>query len=353
MATRSVTVTVSNIGLATGPFDISDDVLGLIASGITRAQLIAGYNVNSDVNATKIVVQSTGGCNNSITLYLSTPTPTPTVQPITLTPTPTPTINNVVLFDSNYTGYSNICGQGGRVWTRLRAAPGSSIEITLQGQHYITSISGVTACFYGTLSETSLPSVTPVPGNVLGVVTKTVNTAEIPTYVSDSTLVTVVIPSSGYRDLMLIYRTTNLAAGFTNGSLTATITAVNEIATNSPLFGNFIMTNYQCSDTGLCAGSGEGYYPYAISSVGYPTCGEACESLVDTDITVYAKVPDGANLAGQYLYSDTSGTIWDGGTGGYHRIIRTGRLGFSAQVEPAGVVYSVNTCTSTSPGTCG
>lgn len=352
MPTRSITVTVSNVGLATGPFDISDDVLGPIASGVTRAQLLAGYNVNSDVNATKIVIQSTGGCNNSLTLYLSTPTPTPTptIGP-TATPTPTPTINNIVLFDSNYTGYSNICGEGGKVWTRLIGAPGTSIDITLQGQHYITSISGTSACFYGTMNETTLPSLSPTAGALLGFVSKTVNSAEIPTYATNSTIITVVIPPAGYKDIILTYKTTNLTAGFTNGSLTATITAINGVSYNTSLFGTFIMTNYQCSDIGACSGTGEGYYPYAVSSVGYPTCGEACDSLVDTNLTLYAKVPNGADLVGQYLYSDTNGTLWDGGTGGYHRIIRTGRLGFSAQIEPTGYVYTVNTCTAS--GVCG
>lgn len=351
MPTRVVTVTVSSIGTSAGPFNISDDVLGIIASNVTRSQLLAGYNVNTDVKSTKIVVESTGTCTSSLTIFLATPTPTPTVIIPTPTPTPSPTpTSGFAVFDNNYTGYSNICGEGGRAWTRLVAAPGTTVEIYLEAQHYVTGITGTSACIYGALYTTTLPSVKPSIGTLLLPVYKSVLAANVPQYLGDGNYVVVTIPPTGYQDLMIVYTTTNLSTGFTNGSLTALITSINGVLISG---GSFINTNYLCSDTGVCAGPQGSYYPYAISSVGYPTCGEACDSLVDTNITVYAKVPSGADLAGQYLYSDTSGTIWTGGTGGYHRIIKTGRFGFSAQVEPTGYVYSLNTCTSTSPGTCG
>ena len=78
MPTRIATVTISSIGTDAGPFNISDNLLGVIASGVTRTQLLAGFNVNTDVNSTVITVASTGICTNTLDIFLQTPTPSPT-----------------------------------------------------------------------------------------------------------------------------------------------------------------------------------------------------------------------------------------------------------------------------------
>jgi hypothetical protein len=90
MAVQTVLVTVSSIGINAGPFTISDNVLGVLATGVSAAQLLAGFLVNSDVAATSILVLSGPPCNTSLSIPIISPTPTPTATP-TRTPTPTPT----------------------------------------------------------------------------------------------------------------------------------------------------------------------------------------------------------------------------------------------------------------------
>ena len=251
MPTRIATVTISSIGTDAGPFNISDNLLGVIASGVTRTQLLAGFNVNTDVNSTVITVASTGICTNTLDIFLQTPTPSPTpTSGPTSTPSPTPTSTPVpTMFDANYTGYLNICGQGGKVWTRLIGAPGSTVDIEVYGQHYVLSISGGSACISGRLSTTSLPQSTPPEGTLLTQVAATVLSTNVPSFISDTSTTTITLPASGFQDLILVYRTTNLTSGFSNGSVRATIVSVNSVPVTN---GDFIQTTYACSDAGTC-----------------------------------------------------------------------------------------------------
>ena len=90
MPVQTVLVTVSSIGTNAGPFSISDNVLGIIATGVSAAQLLAGFFVNSDVTATSILIESDPPCNTSLSIpIIYPPSPTPTRTP---TPTPTPTL---------------------------------------------------------------------------------------------------------------------------------------------------------------------------------------------------------------------------------------------------------------------
>jgi hypothetical protein len=94
MAVQSILVTVSSIGASEGPFSIYDNVLGILATGVSVAQLLAGYLVNSDVTATSITVVSDAPCNTSLIIPIIKPTLTPTLTPTptpTSTPNPTPT----------------------------------------------------------------------------------------------------------------------------------------------------------------------------------------------------------------------------------------------------------------------
>jgi len=252
MPTRSVTVTVSTIGTTTGPFTISDDVIGTIATGVTRAQLLSGYSVNTDVNSTKITVASQGVCTNSIDIFLPTPTPTPTptVGP-TATPTLTPTATPVpVGFDSNYGGYSNVCGQGGRVWTRLVGPAGTVVQLTLNAFQYISSTtSGTSVCLYGGLYNTNLPASIPTIGTLIADVSATIGVGSLPYYLTDSDTTNITIPASGYKDLLLKYNTKNIGSNFSNGRFSATITAIN----GTPVAGgDLIYTWYVCSDSQVC-----------------------------------------------------------------------------------------------------
>lgn len=251
MPTRVATVTLASVGYSAGPFTISDNVLGVIATNVTRSQILAGFNVNTDVTSTSITVTSTGVCTNSISIFLSTPTPTVTPTPTaTVTPTPTPTATPVpTMFDANYTGYLNICGQGGKVWTRLIGTPGSTVDVEVYGQHYVLSISGGSACISGRLSTTSLPQSTPPEGTLLTQVAATVLSTNVPSFISDTSTTTITLPASGFQDLILVYRTTNLTSGFSNGSVRATIVSVNSVPVTN---GDFIQTTYACSDAGIC-----------------------------------------------------------------------------------------------------
>jgi hypothetical protein len=346
MSTKSITVTVSSIGASAGPFNISDNVLGVVAMNVTRSQLLAGYPVNVDVNATVITVTSIGTCTTSLNINLSTPTPTPTPT-ITPTPTVSPTPTQApIYFDSNFTNSSNNCGSGGRIWSRLVAPAGTTVEFTVTSQQFITSINSVSASISGILYETVLPASIPALGTVVTSSYASVTLAGIPTSLTNTQVTTVTSPSIGYKDYILVYRTNNLASNFTNGQATVTITKVNGV---SVVNGGSLSTSYNCSDVT--------YYDYSISSVGYANCGAACDSTVLPTTTVYATVSNENLLVAQYLYtkSGTTYTLWTGGDGLYHRITRVGNMGngYSAVVIPTGRVVSVNTCTSVSPGTCG
>lgn len=66
MPTISVYVNLSTIGTDAGPFTISDNVSGVLVTGVSRVSLLANVEVNADTTATEITVTSTGLCTNSI-----------------------------------------------------------------------------------------------------------------------------------------------------------------------------------------------------------------------------------------------------------------------------------------------
>lgn len=79
-------------GVDSGPYTIyhtSIDAGNIIATGVTRSQLLSGFVVTIPDGATLVVVQSTGNCTNSASVSVSPISPTPTPTP-TSTPSPTP-----------------------------------------------------------------------------------------------------------------------------------------------------------------------------------------------------------------------------------------------------------------------
>lgn len=82
MPTEQVTIQVDTIGTDCGPFTISDNVIGTLASGVTRTNLIDGYIVNADETATSVTVTSTGVCAGT-NLVIG-------IETVTCPPTPTP-----------------------------------------------------------------------------------------------------------------------------------------------------------------------------------------------------------------------------------------------------------------------
>lgn len=249
MATTPVVIKLTTIGNSAGPFIISDNVQGVLAMGITRAQLLAGYTVNVDTAATTVTATSTGTCTNSIDFTLPVPTPssTPSVTP-TPTPSATPNVSFQALFDPNYTSNANVCGDGGRVWSRLTGPSGSTVQLTLSVIQGITNVSGSVACIEGVLYETTLPSSYPTPGTMISGVSGSIGSAFVPYFVSDTDTVNVTIPASGYKDVMLVYKTNHLTSNFTNGNFTVQITQYN----GTSVSGDLLSTNYLCSDSGPC-----------------------------------------------------------------------------------------------------
>ena len=96
MPTKQVTISISSIGTDAGPFTITDDVIGTLATGVSRLDLLGGYIVNADETATEVTVTSTGEtCATSLVIditYVVCQTPPPTPGPPAPTPpTPPPT----------------------------------------------------------------------------------------------------------------------------------------------------------------------------------------------------------------------------------------------------------------------
>lgn len=249
MALKSITVTLSSIGVSAGPFNIADNILGVVAMNVSRASLLAGYTLNVDSSATVVNVISVGACTNSISINLATPLPTatPTITPSpTITPTPT---QAPIYFDSNYAGSSNVCGQGGRSWSRLIAPSGTTVEITVTAVQFVTSISSTSACVSGGLFETTLPASTPAIGTELKAVTSTVLLADVPRYLESIDTYNLTMPAAGYKDFLIVYRTKNIANNFSNGQFSALVTKVNGVSVSN---GGKLSTAYNCSDTGTC-----------------------------------------------------------------------------------------------------
>ena len=67
MPTIAVNINLSSIGTDAGPFTVSDNVSGVLATGIPRTSLLANYVVNADDTATQITVTSTGVCATTLT----------------------------------------------------------------------------------------------------------------------------------------------------------------------------------------------------------------------------------------------------------------------------------------------
>lgn len=272
-------------GLAEGPFDLYYDVVSpatKIASSLSRQTLLDGYAVTGiSILATKILaVNLDPDCLNteSYDLPQITPTPTatltatptvtqtpnptstptvtvgPTATPSstptpTGTPTPTPTTPTpVIYFDTAFSGQDPSCDGQGSAYSRLTGPSGSVVVLDLLVYHYITGIeSSPSACIAGEVFATTLPSASPVAGTSLGQATATTSVA--PALVSDSTQITITIPISGYKDLLLEYVTNNLTSNFSGGSARLKVITVN--GTNV-LDGDSITATYSCTNYSSC-----------------------------------------------------------------------------------------------------
>lgn len=278
-------------GLAEGPFNIyydAVDVSKILASNITRQQLLDGYDLLSVGSITSILITNTDpDCLNTGSYVIPTPepSPTPTATPTltstatatptltltrsvgsiptstptptrTVTPTATPTLTPTtttpapqVRFDPVYSGADSSCSGFGKAYSRLTAPSGSAITLRLSVSHYVNGIiSGQTkACIYGEAFKTTLPAASPPQD--LSLVGVGASTTTVPASLSDSLTANITIPASGYYDLLVIYRTQNLSSNFSAGSATLQVISVNG---NTVTGGASITATYGCSNSGAC-----------------------------------------------------------------------------------------------------
>jgi len=93
MANRTLKIQITTAGSTIGPFSIyhtSISAPNLLATGVTRQQLIDGYYIDVDTLYNVLFIKSTGQCSTEDSFtYSIVPTPAPTAAP-TATPTAAP-----------------------------------------------------------------------------------------------------------------------------------------------------------------------------------------------------------------------------------------------------------------------
>jgi hypothetical protein len=104
------TLTYASLGASTGPFDITDQDGNVIASGVSKAELLAGKSLSLGSSVTSIKVASTGQCTNFETIVLG--------APATTTTTAAQSTGNVakIKFNDQTTSTSDCPGGGGNTF---------------------------------------------------------------------------------------------------------------------------------------------------------------------------------------------------------------------------------------------
>jgi hypothetical protein len=180
MPTVAVNINLSSIGTDAGPFTISDNVSGVIATGISRTSLLANYVVNADDTATQITVTSTGVCTSTITIPIDfhpcgdVPPPPPPTPPTPPPPPPSDCKQNVVInvTDTGYIKYFNctseeteyqfISGTGNTTLTNCVDLPTIAPGIPLADLATFTIVNNGTTCGVPPTPPTP-PTPTPTP----------------------------------------------------------------------------------------------------------------------------------------------------------------------------------------------
>jgi hypothetical protein len=175
MAQVYISVKFASIGTAVSTVKVYTD-FGLIATGVTRAELLSGMTFLVPDYATQLRFESDPPCQDIkiIPLLINTPTPTPTGAPTltptptptefpTLTPTPTPTITNTPTPTATPTD-----------------TPTPTPTITLTGTPTVTPTPTITN------TPTATPTITPTP-TFTNTPTPTPTTTPTPTPVTTST----------------------------------------------------------------------------------------------------------------------------------------------------------------------
>ena len=176
MPTVAVNINLSSIGTDAGPFTISDNVSGVLATGIPRTSLLANYVVEADDTATQIIVTSTGLCTTTIIIPIDfhpcgdTPPPPPPTPPTPPPPPPSDCKQNIVInvTDTGYIKYFNctteeteyqfISGTGNTTLTNCIDLPTIAPGIPLADVASFTIVNNGTVC-----SSPPTPTPTPTP----------------------------------------------------------------------------------------------------------------------------------------------------------------------------------------------
>ena len=133
----TVLVTLTLAGTDVGPFNLYSNVDGYttpLATGVSRAALVAGYNLlNVPDNASIIRVQSTGTCTNYLDILLSGATTTTTTSSSS-TSTTTSTTTSTVPCLTGTTTATGTCNNG--MSSLFTVSAGRTALITPSGYFY-------------------------------------------------------------------------------------------------------------------------------------------------------------------------------------------------------------------------
>ena len=134
----TVLVTLTLAGTDVGPFNLFSNVDGYttaIATGVSRAALVAGYNLlNVPDNASVIRVQSTGTCTNFLDILLSGATTTTSTSTSSTTSTSTTPAVACLIGDTTATGSCS-----GGMSSLFTVSAGRTALISPSGYYYTGS----------------------------------------------------------------------------------------------------------------------------------------------------------------------------------------------------------------------
>ena len=133
----TVLVTLTLAGTDVGPFNLFSDVDGYttpIATGVSRAALVAGYNLlNVPDSASVIRVQSTGTCTNYLDILLSGATTTTTSSTSSTSTTTSTTTSAVPCLTGDTSAIGSCAGGESALFT---VSAGRTALITPGGYYY-------------------------------------------------------------------------------------------------------------------------------------------------------------------------------------------------------------------------
>jgi hypothetical protein len=150
----TVLVTLSLAGTDVGPFNMysnADGFVNAIATGVSRAALLAGYSLTGVPDSATIVrAQSTGTCTNFLDMYLSGGTTTTSTSTSTTTSTTTSAVECLI------GDISAISSCGGGESALFTVSAGRTALITPNGYFYSGTGTRTYACYIMNAANTTV-----------------------------------------------------------------------------------------------------------------------------------------------------------------------------------------------------